>query len=837
MALAAWGFRPQPLADFEPAPALCVLVVDASDSAQRRQQAWLPWMRELLQREALAAQARGEDLAVIAFAGDVGLVFGPGDPERFLAGLRGEAGVPLDPRSSAGARERSELAQALALASSLAAAPERLPGRVVLAGCDGYTGASPAAWFASLRRDGVQLELRALEPPYWHDLELQELRVAPRVELGAPLLALARIRHLPGQAPLGRAYLELEIQNGSLLQSKRLELELTPQGGEQELPIACGPAGPGRTQIEARLRLLPSPGDVIPENDSCIAYTRAEGAKPILVVAQAEQLEAARSWLTLAGESRLAGLQFAFSTPDALVRFLPDVEALVVYDLPLNKLPALPIEAFVQAGGGLLVTSGGHFLSHWSHGMPAGGLAGLLPAAPKPRDATPREVVLLVDGSGSMSGEPFDIVRSACLDLVESSAPEDRVVLRFFTVVLHAENVIKQRTSAAELPLDSGQLAAQRLLELHVPSGSTHILESIEQFAREPQEEAKETLLFVLTDGIELDAIRFVEQRMRELHAQLAAAGIQIVPIAIGAKHDLEFLQLLARPGQRVAQPEGLEALRELFEREISSDRWRDGDALELQWASPESGALVRELRGLQPVELTPIQRLIRNQLKPWGQALWLADEGEPVLSVGQVGRGRVALLASLPGEGWAPAWAGRTGFGQPAEFENLLRWLARKQAGAPSDLRLHQSGRELELRGLGSDWPARIGARVVDAIAAREVSFEELEFRPLERGGFLDFRARRQARLKSSAEVLASGAPILLLEDPLGQTRWLPLEFPRALEFSEHAPLPAAWLEQEPSGLESVRKVLEQGIDPRAPYWLALGLLALFLGFVERPR
>jgi hypothetical protein len=840
LALATWGFVPRPKLDAELSAPVRVVVVDASASALRSQRAWLPWVRDLLREEALLADARGERFALVSFARDVGVVFTPGAPQKFLERLRGLHGAPLDPRTSAGAGDASHLKQALGLAAVLSMDPGAELGSVVLVGCDGYTGEAPSQALARIKLSGVSLEHRPLPASHWHELALLKLRMQPRLEPGAPLLALAELNYRRGLASLEGAWLSVEIRNGLELSSKRIELKLPPLGGRFEVPIACGPAGPGRTEVELRLHLAPEPGDPMPENDSLMGVSFASGSRVILVAVLEDRLQLARAWLTATGGSNLPGIQFVFVEPKQLPQALLDADALVSFDVPIDQLPGTLIKEFVKRGGGLLVTGGWRFLGSWFHGQPAGPLVDLLPARPKARNPEPRDVVLLVDGSGSMSGEPFETVRSACLDLVGNAAPEDRVVLQFFTIGLHPENVIKQRLTQGQRPSSkSAEEAARQLLRLHVPEGSTHIVESIETFEKHARSKNTETLLFVLTDGIELETFEDLDGRLERLHSNLTEAKIEIVPIAIGARPNMDFLQRLTRPGEDVTRPAGLEDLRELFRREISGARVRSAkDApLELAWATGAAGDLVRELRGIEPAGLTSIQRLIRNELKPWGQALWLADEGEPVLSVGLAGLGRVALLSSVPRAGWGPGWVGRAGFGEPAEFENVLRWLARSPQQARSAIELDQAGRQLELRGLDASWPASFEASVVDAIASAQVEFMRLEFRPLGRGNSIDFMRRRRAQLEGNLDALKAGAPVLRLEHPDGKLEYLPLEPPRSAEFVDQAPLDPSWFEAPRFEPKKAPSAFRMGTNPWAPSFLAWGLIALFLGFVRISR
>ncbi len=101
LALSAWALVPRPLQERPSLAPVRVLLVDASDSAQRPQRSWLPWVRQELVQAALAAEAQGEEVVWISFAQDAARGFGPGSPAEFLRRLRGQGQKPIDPRSTA----------------------------------------------------------------------------------------------------------------------------------------------------------------------------------------------------------------------------------------------------------------------------------------------------------------------------------------------------------------------------------------------------------------------------------------------------------------------------------------------------------------------------------------------------------------------------------------------------------------------------------------------------------------------------------------------------------------------------------------------------------------
>ena len=83
------------------------------------------------------------------------------------------------------------------------------------------------------------------------------------------------------------------------------------------------------------------------------------------------------------------------------------MDAVLTLDVGPAELPGHAMRAFIDSGGGWLATIGWHFLGSWSPAGQAaeGDLSSILPLDPGNEGGTERDVVLLVDGSGSMAGE------------------------------------------------------------------------------------------------------------------------------------------------------------------------------------------------------------------------------------------------------------------------------------------------------------------------------------------------------------------------------------------------------------------------------------------------
>jgi len=709
---AAWLFlRPTGIGG-RPLARLRLCVVDASASVRRTRPDWLPWVRARLEEEARGAASEDADFAVVSFASDLGFSFPRGTGRDFLAALEGRGGIDFDPRRAAGSDARSRLADALALArAEFARAPEA-GGTLVLIGVDRFEGEDPRVTLAHLRASGVDVRLESAPPQVLPDLGLRSLRLSDTVEPGAPIVAEVELFFSPGRSPTTRAWLDFEVEGRAETLERTFEVELTSGTNGRWMRAELGAADFGRTEARVRARLDPAP-DPIPENDRASASTRAEGALVLAVLADEDRLADARRWLAASGSSQLPGLQFLFRIPGEAQGCLGEVDAVVSFDLEPGRLPRGTLGELVRSGGGWLATGGWRFLKGWVGRGPASPLEGLLPVEPAPSDAGPRDVVLLVDGSGSMEGAPFDTVRAACKELISFARPEDEVSLRFFTARLESPILLKERDAGGALQARAKD-TLEALFGLRLPRGDTEILTSLEALANERRSAAREALVLLFSDGREGEEGAHPDQRIREILAALGEWRARLRVIAIGEQADTEFLARLLPPGEEIDRPRDLAGLEEVLRREMSGSLWKEGPGLRAVSGRSAQDSLAVQAFPDGGVALPALERMLRVRPKPGAETPWTDEERSPLLVLARAGLGRVAFFASNPEPNWAGAWTGRSGLGEPAEWGPLLRWLARRPARARSRPALTLEGRTLRLSGV-RDWPPSIQGRVFD--------------------------------------------------------------------------------------------------------------------------
>lgn len=703
LALAAWLLLPLhgPAAG---APAR-VLLVDESASVRRTRPApadrsarssWSAWVRTRVEDEVRAAGAAGEEVLLVRYAAEVAT----GDV------------ADLDGRRTLTA-EGSDLQGALALVEAWAARRGGVHGKALLLGDGEYTGVDPRPSLGRLGAGGLSFELVRPPESTLPDLVVTRLSVPRHVEVGAPLAAEVELRLAPWRGAGSVASVQLEVELENRTGTRRFDvLRAVPvSGAPWSTRLELGRVEAGRTVVRVRGSLE---GDPVPENDARSSSLLAGEESVVVLVASAAARPEAERWLS---PRALAGIQVVPLELAELPGAWNEFDAVVSVDLGEVDLVDTGWEDFVRRGGGWLACGGPRLF--------AGGGQGGLPLVPVPEEGPGRDVVLLLDGSGSMAGEPFEAVRAAVLSVLPLARPSDRFYLRFFTDTLDDEHVLGAGGASTER-------AARVLLSARRPRGPTDVFAALEQLAREREAGGRPALVLLLSDGRDPSTAAESAARAEELRDRLVRAQVRTAVVAMGERADRGFLAQLVAPGEELLAPETPEALSELFRDEVAGERERRAASLAVRPAergslrTDESAALLSALTATAPAGFPGLERLHRTVPRSarTDVLLWSA-EGDPVLALESTGLGRVAAWVSAPLAGWAADWAGR-----PELVAPLLRTLVRTRRAGLGERRALRAGERLWVEGVG-EWPALVIGRLRPEGGAASSATVELSVPP----------------------------------------------------------------------------------------------------------
>lgn len=754
-AFGAWLALPRESAESAPRS---VCLVDVSASVRRTRPDWGAWVGRRLEDFAERAAARGEEVRVLAFAeGRRELVAATSAADL----VRTLATAPLDPVPRGLGTFASDLAEALADVGPWldeATASEV----VVLTDGEVDDAALTARLLERLAASGAAIVFDEPPLPTRPDVRLARLEAPLFVEAGAPLFVDVELAHVAAQGRSARVVVEI-AEPGATVPTASASADLALDDAARvrtslELPALDA----GLWVVRARSEL---DGDAAPENDLLERLCRVGGGLTGAVVARADDREFAGR-LARAFEEGLTASHWSVVEPTGLDALVRDVDVVCALDVPPFDLPVGALEVLLAEGGGLFVLGG--TTQHVSRVRGPG--VDLLPLVAEPPGSTPRDVVLLLDGSGSMQGEPFVAVRSAARDLLLSTPPGDGLQVVVFTDGLRPSQI---DVRADEVLDERARSAAERwLADLDAPGGNTSILYSLEQWLRDREKRRavdgeRRAVIVMLTDGQEnLDAPN-VEQRLVSVRAELERLDAALYTVAIGTRIDREFIAKLVPAAERRLEPAPGD-LRRAVADAASAERLIPGP---VRVRATPAG---REL-GL-PLVLEPWSAASRATLQPGAELLCSGANDEALAAVWSVKGGRVAVLAG--GVDWVPDLLVR-----PQRFAGLVRHLARERR--PSAAQLVRDDEGLLIVGAPAAEPRVVGLLSLPGGGSRTLAFDAHSS---------GWRADRSGL----TELERSGLPAFLEIDGLG--RWpVPVRAPRELRGVERSVPPTTRGEPPP--------------------------------------
>lgn len=843
-AVAGILFLPREVDGADPTrPGLRAVLVDASGSAVRGRGGWAREVARKVRREAKEAMEMGEEIFVLLYGRAPRPHFGPGAPDELLTQLSGTSEEVMTFDLGSEGQGGSDLAGALDLASQEMGEPGRAPGRLVVIGDGTSTGSDPLPRVERLVDLGAGVHWSDLDGAVIPDLALESVVAPDRVPGGSALACRVGLAWDSRSTATSRPALELVLRDrvdGEERARTRRVLDppvglLPDSDGRQrwEVRVDLGIPADGSYVLEARARIDGGDGefrgDPIPENDSLARDVQVGGRLQVGMVLGERVESGLRERLAAAD---LSGIDLVPLEVRELAARLEILDLLWTLDVSPASLSGPVLHEFISTGGGGWLASGGWgLLPGWraSTGPGDSAATALLPLHPAEDTEEDREVILLIDGSGSMAGEPFERVKKALFELVPAALPSDELSVRFFTEVLGpAEFRSTGRTPEERL----AEMAP--LLQAKVPTGGTDIVYSILELAEGRTASSLPGMVLLLSDGRTNESGRSAS----EARTALSGAGLDLRVLSMGERPDEEFLSGLLLPGESIVRAGDLSDLGSLLSREVNRRRFRRQPGLAVVPGDPASlrstlgmEVVTAQLRAGASETWGPLAGYLRSDAAEAADVLWRSNvESEPLLAAWSVGRGQVAALALTPDGEWAPGLGRDLSWVQP-----LLLALGAGRTLDVDPIQVRWVGERLVLDDVPTDWPLELEGRLRPAEVPPGLGVgTEIELVP-ERGSLvLDPRSRRVTRGASWSGGLSRGEALALeILGPQGEV---------LAEVATRAPGPVEWCSggadtrhlgsplDRPVG-EPSSVVRERRPHPLARWVLRGGILLLGLG------
>ncbi len=599
-----------------------VLIVDQSESLDEG-------MRQMLQAVAQNWHTNGVNRLVVVF----------GDTAQVWEGLNGPW-PQVDGRAS-------DLVGALTLSAELLG---NQPGEVVLA-TDGLVPSSSAVSeaFSALAAAGHTLNVSPIAPAQFaNDLYLGDFRAPASMWQGAAFAVL-----LPVYAPAdGEAIVRLTV-DGQVSEEQPQAL----RAGENLVAFPLTAVAQGIMTLEASVDWLDDPRL---ENNR--VYMAIEVFPPPRVLMVTRDLSTANPFRqSLLDSGMQTDLYDPADLPTELDRLTP-YQVVIMHNLLAEQLTLeqmLALRAFVsQLGRGLLVLGGRN--AYTLGGYENTPIEEILPVKLEPplrSERPPITFVVVLDRSGSMNDDPgpvkpIDFAKEAAIRVVENLRPEDHLAVVSYSADVTWDVPLQQLGDGL------GARLAQDAITRIEASGGTHIYEAlrmvVEEMERSAPTEAVHILL--LSDGNSEDGS---PGEFRTLARRARLSDMSISTIFLGDEGDPETLREIAEASDgRFFQVEEASDLPEVM---VAESRAAHSENIQLGQTGLVAGTENHPILGGFSLSSLPTLRgynALSSRADEGAEDVLLSSGfGDPILSVWQVGLGRVAAWTSDIGEEWGIPW------------------------------------------------------------------------------------------------------------------------------------------------------------------------------------
>ncbi|MBN2475532.1 MAG: VWA domain-containing protein [Pirellulales bacterium] len=562
---------------------------------------------------------------------------------------------------------QSDLASAVALASGLF--PPGTSRRLVLVG----DGQQTRGDLEAAARDAALLDVV---------IDAAPIAGQRRPDVRVARLVSSKSRSHEGASVELRADLESSLdgegvvrlfENGVEVESRPLQLSVGQQTSEVFRVVP-----ESRDLYTYRVRVEGFPDDTIHENDEAMTLVDVRG-RPLLLYVEGEAEESQYLAEAMAKEGIRLQTRPAETFPQTLQE-LAGYDGVVLSDVPAHKLTEQSmtiVRDYVEKLGGGFVMIGGKS-SFGVGGYYRTPIEDILPVKMKAPDKEERfatALALVIDRSGSMSGQKIEICKSAAVATVDLLSSKDYVCVVSFDSAARVVVPMSRVTSKSTI---NGQIATLN------SGGGTNMLPGMTT-GREALAgvTAKVRHMIVLSDGQTRGG------GYQALAAQMQAEGMTISTVAVGAGSHVALLQSVATAGggqfYQTIDPTNLPRI---FTQDAMVHM---GRLIREESFAPKQVERHLMLEGCPLAEAPALLGYVKTNRKATAQVPLVTDLADPLLAHWQFGLGKVTAFTSDCKSRWAALWI--TGWPSYNQFwAQVLRETARKPQSQTMDIRLQHN-------------------------------------------------------------------------------------------------------------------------------------------------
>ncbi len=614
---------------------LVVLALAEPRWVQRRRETHVTWLVDLSRSVGRSALEKAKQLTAgatgvksqswIGFAGQSALAQDAGALEKLAPATL------LD--------ERTDLAAALKFAE--ASFPLGFARTAVLFTDGVETSGAIANELAALKAAGVRVHTVFAAPPERPEVLVRSVTAPRQVKEDEPFRVSAEIaanREMEAEVEIFKSGTRVALKTEKLKAGvNRFELTQTVKGEERLSEFTV--------QVRAK-------DDSLADNNAASAFVQSEGKSKALLLA--DKPEQAR-YLALA--LRQEGILLDVRPPTGAPMELGDLQnydLLLIDNVPATELTPAQMQLFASYvrdfGGGLLMLGGDQ--SFGLGGYYQTPVEEVLPVRcdfEKEQENPSLGMVLVIDRSGSMSGDKMEMAKDAAKAAVELLSPRDYVGVVAFD---------HEAFWASEIGLATDKGGVQQRISAIQAGGGTNIAPGLElAYAKLSGTPAKLKHVILLTDGVSTPGPFY------ELTSQMAQERITVSAVAVGSDSDTKLLEQIAGWGNgRYYFTDNPQSIPQIFARETMT---ASKSAIQETPFLPVPTRPADFLAGVNFETAPFLLGYVTTKLKPTTESWLVTERGEPLLATWRYGLGQAGAFTSDARNRWAVEWLKWEGYGK----------------------------------------------------------------------------------------------------------------------------------------------------------------------------
>ncbi len=564
-----------------------------------------------------------------------------------------------------------------------------------------------------LETDGDSLNFSRLLDAQNIPVDVLPLEADPGAEVAVLDLTLPR-QSYPGQQILVEVALQSTVNTEAELSlfwsgSPVYQGSLSLTTGRQNFSIPVTVRGEGFQRVQA---VIDSKQDTRLQNNQFQGLTFVEAPPRVLIAEGAAGKGAALYQSLIAGETG-AELISVEQLPDTLAG-LADYQAIYLIDVPAYRLAEEQLqnlETFVNALGGGLVAVGGKnsFGLGLYQDTPLEKLLPVSMEVEEQEEMPGLDLVLVIDRSGSMSGEKMNMAKNAAITSLDVLKDRDRLAIITFNDQYQIHLPPTAITDKDEIAGLIAEIAA---------GGGTIIHPALEKAVDLIAESNKSKHIILLSDGQEGANFNY-----STLINKMIARGISLSTIALGSDADRSFMQRLAdrMDGRYYYVPQSTD-LPEIFLQETAL---AGGDYLvEEEFRPAVTDSSFKPFASGKPL----FTGYVAATPKPLAEVLLTTHREHPLLSRWQYGLGRAMAFNSDCYGLWSGEFLQHPDFG--GFWADTLSWVVPRLTSGDLALDVRLGGGGAEISAL-TDEPLGEGESIKVTVMKENLEPEELILKP----------------------------------------------------------------------------------------------------------